>query len=192
MTVNVLGRADAAAPPVPLRTLFAAFLEVSLCAFGGGLVWMRRMVVDKRGWLSDTEFADVLSLCQFMPGPNIASVAVCVGQKLRGPVGAVVSLAGFIVIPWTIGFALGALYLHYAHVGPLQSILRGVSAAAAGMIMAVGLKLLWPHRRRPMALLFAALGFLGLAFAREPLVVVMLVLGPLSIAAARIESRRIA
>lgn len=181
--------ADSAPEPITLAALFVAFLQVSLCAFGGPLVWARRMVVEKRRWLSDGEFADILSFCQFLPGPNVVSIAVCIGAKFRGGAGALAALAGFIVIPWIIGFAAGALYLGYAHIGILQNILRGVSAAAAGLIIGTGFRLLLPHRGRPLALLFAALAFAGLALAKLPLLLVVVVLVPLSIAAAGRESR---
>ena len=176
---------------VSLPALFFAFLEVSLCAIGGGVVWARRTVVERRRWLNDQEFADILSLCQFMPGPNIASITVCVGSKFRGPAGALAALSGFIVIPWTVGFALGALYLQYAHIGFLQNILRGISAAAAGMIIATGIRLLTAQRGRPIAWLFAGLAFAGLAVAKLPLLIVVVVLMPLSIAAAYIGSARV-
>jgi chromate transporter len=176
--------------PVTLPALFTGFLQASLSSFGSGIIWVRRVVVERRGWASEQEFADILSLCQFMPGPNAASVTVCVGQKLRGPAGAFAALSGFIVVPWTIGFALGALYLHYTQIAVLQNILRGVAAAAAGLIIATGIKLLLPHRRRPAAVLFAALGFAGLAFAKLPLLVVVVALAPLSIAVAAFEAGR--
>ena len=176
---------------ITLGALFVGFLTASLCAFGGGLVWVRRMVVEQRRWLSDAEFADVLSLCQFMPGPNGPSLAVCVGAKLRGVAGAVACLAGFIAIPWAIGFTAGALYLQSAEIGVMQSILRGIAAAAAGLIIGTGLKLLMPHRRRPAALLFAGLGFAGLAIVKLPLLAVVLTLAPVSIAVAAFERARL-
>jgi chromate transporter len=173
---------------VTLPELFVTFLKVSLCGFGGPIVWARRFIVERRHWLSDQEFADLLGLCQFLPGPNVASITVCLGSKLRGPAGALAALAGFIVIPWSVGFALGALYLHFADIGPLKGVLRGVSAVGAGLIMATGLRLLKPHRDRPIAVLFAALAFLGLAMARLPLLLVVVALAPLSIAAGRTVS----
>jgi chromate transporter len=182
-----LGEAHSGAR-VTLPALFVTFLKVSLCGFGGPIVWARRFIVEQRHWLSDPEFADLLGLCQFLPGPNVASITVCLGSKLRGPAGALVALAGFIVIPWSVGFALGALFLHFADIGPLQGVLRGVSAVGAGLIMATGLRLLMPHRDRPVALLFAALAFIGLAMAKLPLLVVVVALAPLSIAAARTVS----
>ncbi len=175
---------------VPLVALFLGFLKVSLCGFGGGVVWARRTVVEQRRWLSDEEFADTLSLCQFMPGPNIVGIAVCVGAKLRGGSGAMAALAGFILIPWSIGFTLGALYLRHAYLPVLQNILHGVSAAAAGLLIATGIRLLMPHRARPWALVFAALAFIGMALTKFPLLFVLFGLAPLSIAAASLERAR--
>jgi len=59
--------------------LFVAFLKVSLLGFGGWLVWARRIVVEQRQWVDDQEFAEILTLCQFMPGPNIVGITTCVG-----------------------------------------------------------------------------------------------------------------
>lgn len=175
---------------VALAALFFAFLKVSMLAFGGGLVWARRTVCDERHWLDDEEFADIVSLCQFLPGPNIVGIAVCVGAKLRGGRGALAALGGFTLVPWTVGFALGALYLRHAGLPLLQHILAGVSAAAAGLLIATGFRLLRPYRTRPTALLFAALAFAGMIFAKLPLAVVLLALAPLSIAAAGLERAR--
>jgi chromate transporter len=168
-----------------LGALFGAFLKVSMYGFGGPIVWARRIIVEERGWLGDAEFADILSFCQFLPGPNVVSVTVCIGARFRGPAGALAALAGFILIPWTVGFALGGLLLSYAQAAVLQGILRGIAAAAAGLIIATGIRLLIPHRQRPVALGFAALAFAGLAVLRLPLLVVVLGLVPLSIALAR-------
>ena len=182
--------AENPAPPVSLPALFGGFLKVSLCAFGGGLVWARRLVVDERRWMDDHEFADVLSLTQFLPGPNIVGITVCVGAKLRGGKGALAAVAGFTLIPWTLGFTLGTLYLENTRIAVLQNILGGVSAAAAGLLIATALRLLWPHRDRPLAMVFAALACAGVALTKLPLLLVLLGLTPVSIAAAAIAARR--
>ena len=145
---------------VPLSALFTAFLMVSLCGVGGGggIVWARRVVVEKRRWVTDRDFADIVSLCQFMPGPNIVGIAVCVGAKMRGAVGTIAALCGFLVIPWAIGLSLGLLYLEYAHLPVLRNILGGIAASAVGLLVATGIRLLLPRRRRPAALVFADLG----------------------------------
>jgi chromate transporter len=178
--------------PVSLAALFTAFLLVSLYGVGGGggIVWARRIAVEKRRWISDREFADIVSLCQFMPGPNIVGIAVCVGAKMRGAIGTIAALCGFLVIPWVVGFSLGVLCLEYAHLTVLRNILDGIAAAAAGLLIATGIRLLMPHRRRSAALLFAALAFGLVLLGKLPLLVVLFGLVPLSIAVAGIESAR--
>jgi chromate transporter len=175
------------APRVTLPALFTTFLQISMIGFGGPIVWARRFLVERQRWLDDQEFAEILSLGQFLPGPNVICMTVCVGSKFRGPAGALAAVAGFILIPWTVGFALGALFLHYTQIALMQNIMRGVSAVGAGLIIATGIRLLRPHRSRKTALLFAALAFAGLAFANLPLLPLVLVLVPLSIAAAYFE-----
>jgi chromate transporter len=187
ISVLAEGNSDAR---VTTAALFTEFLKVSLCSFGGGLVWARRSVVDQRHWMSEHEFADTLSLIQFLPGPNVIGIAVCVGAKLRRAAGALAALSGFVVIPCAMGFALGALYLQSAKLPVVQNILGGVSAVAAGLLIATGVKLLMPHLNRPVAVLFAALAFAGIVFTKAPLLVVLLGLAPLSIAVAAVESGR--
>src|SRR6201993_1570720 len=114
---------------VPLRALFTGFLAVSLYGVGGGggIVWARRIAVEKRRWIGDTEFADIVSLCQFMPGPNIVGIAVCVGAKMRGTIGTIAAVCGFLVIPWAVGLSFGLLYLEYAHLTVLGNTLGGIA-----------------------------------------------------------------
>ena len=177
---------------VPLAALFNAFLAVSLGGIGGGsgIVWARRITVEKRRWLSDSEFADIVSLCQVMPGPNIVGIAVCVGAKMRGTIGTIAAVSGFLIIPWTIGLSVGLLFLEYAHLTVFRNILVGIAATAAGLLTATGIRLLLPHRRRPAALVFAALAFGLITFAKVPLLIVLFGLVPLSIAVAGIEKAR--
>ena len=165
------------------RALFFAFLKVSLYGFGGPIVWARRVLIEERRWLSDSDFANILSFCQFLPGKNVVSMTVCIGAKFHGAAGALAALAGFILFPWTLGFAIGVVILSYAQTVLLQGILRGVAATAAGMIIATGIRLLRPHRR-PLALIVTAIAFAGLAAARLPLLIVVVGLVPVSIAIA--------
>jgi chromate transporter len=182
--VRATANEQQSAEHVALAALFVAFLKVSLCSFGGGLVWARRIAVEQRHWITEDEFADILSLCQFMPGPNVVGIAVCVGAKLRGLSGAIAAVCGFVLIPWMVGFTLGLIYLSHTHIAALQHILNGISAAAAGLLIATGIRMLTPHRRRVPALTFAALAVGGMVFTKLPLLAVLFCLTPLSIASA--------
>src|SRR5215471_10961936 len=101
------GKSHAEQASLPM--LFIGFMKVAFCSVGGGsgIVFARRVVVEQRRWIDYREFADILSLCQFLPGPNIVGIAVCVGTRVRGLAGALSCLAGFTVIPVTISFILG-------------------------------------------------------------------------------------
>ena len=72
-------QAEKVAPAVNIGALFTAFLKISLCGVGGGtgIVWARRVAVENRRWVREGEFTDIVSLCQFIPGPNIIGIAVC-------------------------------------------------------------------------------------------------------------------
>jgi chromate transporter len=166
-----------------LGALFCEFLKISLLGFGGGIVLAHRAAVERRRWLSEGEFADALTLCQFMPGPNVVGIAVCVGAKTRGLSGALVAFAGFVLLPGAIGFAFALLYLGQSQIPLVQNILRGIAPAAAGLMIGTGLRLLKPHRHDPRTILFAALAFTGLAIVKFPLLLVLLTLAPLSVAA---------
>lgn len=185
-------RAPKPIEPVSLPAIFVAFLAVSLCGIGGGggLVWSRRLAVEKHRWISEQEFADIVSLCQFMPGPNIVGIAVCIGAKTRGAIGTIAALSGFLVIPWGVGLSIGTLFLEYAHLAVLRHILAGIASAAAGLLIATGIRLLMPQRRRPAALLFAGLAFGLMTLSKLPLLAILFGLLPLSTVVAGIETAR--
>ncbi|MGH8852058.1 MAG: chromate transporter, partial [Casimicrobiaceae bacterium] len=69
------------ARPAPSRRgLFLGFLIVGVQGFGGVMPFARRMLVEQRRWLGEREFIEVLSLAQFLPGPNIVNVSIIVGS----------------------------------------------------------------------------------------------------------------
>jgi len=175
---------------VTLGALFLAFTKIGLCGISSLLAWTRRVIVDEKHWMNEAEFAETLSVCQFLPGPEISNISIYVGSKFRGPVGATVAFLGLTAAPLAVGLVLGILYLRYPHLPVIQNILGGISAAAAGMLIATGIKMLMPHRRRPAALFFALLAFAGIIFVKLPLLAVLAGLVPLSIAVAGVMSRR--
>src|SRR5262245_30236822 len=90
---------DSAADAPTLPDLFLAFVAVSLSGFGGTLPWAYRMVVEKRRWMTATEFSEVFSLCQFLPGANVVNFSVVFGSRARGVPGALVCFSGLVGAP---------------------------------------------------------------------------------------------
>src|SRR5215207_4175949 len=167
-----------------LVQLFLAFAGISAIGFGGVLPWARRMLVEQRRWMTPDEFNEVLSLSQFLPGGNIINMAVVVGQRYRGAPGSIVAVCGLLAAPTVIVIVLASLYGRYGQFEAVHSGLDGVTAAAAGLILAMAAKMATPVFRRGagIAPAFAILTFAGVALLQLPLVAVLLVIGPISIA----------
>lgn len=163
--------------------LARGFCGIGLMGFGGVLPWARRMVVEQRSWLSAAEFTDLLALCQFLPGPNIVNFSVALGARFQGVRGAVSALAGLLAAPCAIVVALGALYARYGGLPPVRRAFIGLSAAAAGLVVANAIKIAWPLRARLRPVLVAVTAFAALTVLRLPLLPSLLVLAPLSILA---------
>ena len=181
-------RHSPADPPASLqpttRELFAGFLVVGLSGFGGVLSFARRMLVERRRWLSEREFIEVLSLSQFLPGPNIVNVSIVIGRRFRGPAGALAASTGLMLMPLVIILLLASLFGRFADVAAVRGATNGVSAAAAGLMLAIALKMARPIRRSAWQVAIAATVFAGIGIARLPLLWVLAAVAPLSIAIA--------
>jgi chromate transporter len=170
----------------PLAALFRAFLGVSLSGFGGALPWARRMIVERKRWMTTEEFNETFALSQFLPGPNTVNFAVVFGARFGGAAGAVLAFLGLMVPPLTIVTGLAFLYERYGDIATLSHVLAGVAAAAAGLMVTLVLKMAGPLflKRWNSAPVVAILAFIGVAVMHYPLPYVFLVLAPVSVALA--------
>jgi chromate transporter len=177
-----LAEPDPLKAPVPTsREMFFGFLMLGIIAFGGVLPLAHRMLVDQRRWLSNEEFAELLGLCQFLPGGNIINLAVAIGMKFRGPSGAFAALMGLISAPTVIVVLLGMVYDHFQHDTNVRNLFAGFAAAAAGLLISMAIKIGWPLRKRWPLALVALVCFAAIALLRLPLLPTMLALTPVSI-----------
>jgi chromate transporter len=173
------------ARPANLAALFVSFLTIGSTSFGGGLTgWIRRELVERRGWLDDQQFLSCYALCQIVPGATNVNLAVLVGTQLRGVAGAVVAFAGLLLMPLAILLVLGSVYFA-AHGAPggrlLNAALTGAGAAAIGFNIATGIQLARHNVRRMGPVLIAAAVIVGIGFLRIPLLKVLLVMLPASL-----------
>ena len=171
------------APAPGLRQLFTGMLMVALSAFGGGLsAWSQRIIVEQRRWMSNEEFLTGLTVARLFPGPNQINMAVYVGTFFRGLPGALAALAGMLLVPFTLLMVVWLLYFEFHTLPALDRVLAGVVAAAAGMALSMGFKILDQYWKDPMALLLAAVTFVLMTFFHVRLVPLVLVAGPLAMA----------
>jgi chromate transporter len=169
------------------QALFLAFLRMAVSSFGGTLPWAHRVLVVEKRWLGEREFIEALSLCQFLPGPNVVNLSIVVGQRFQGIPGALTAFAGLLVAPFLIVLGLGVLYARYGQAPEIDRILAGISAAAAGLVWAMGIQMARSFARVPRAIVVLALAFLAVGVFQWPILLVLLVIAPLSIAAAWVQ-----
>jgi len=178
--------ARAPSPPAQpsLLELFGAFAGVSVAAFGGALPWSRRMIVERKRWMTNDEFNETFALSQFLPGPNTINFSVVFGQRFGGALGAAMALAGLIGPPLLIVTVLGVLYERYGDIDTLGHILAGIASAAAGLLIASVAKMTVPMflRRWNSGPVIAILAFIGVAIIGWPLPLLFIGLAPISIA----------
>jgi len=166
--------------------LFKVFSHMAMQGFGGVLPFAYRHLVERTQWLSAAEFGQLLSIAQLLPGPTICNLSVMVGQRYAGVAGGFSALAGLLLGPFFIVIALGAAYQGLAHHPLFVNAMRGMAAAASGLILATALKLaagmlrgtgLRARRAVQIALLAAA--FVGLGVAKVGLITVVATLVPI-------------
>ncbi len=175
-----------------LSGLFAAFFTIALSGFGGTLPFARRVLVDRKAWLTPEDFTETLSLCQTLPGPNIVNMSIVVGARHHGWRGSIAAFAGLVGTPVLVVIGLGALYSRFGGLPDVRAALTGLGAAASGLVAATAARMAEPLlKSRPwIAAPFIAAAFGAVALLRAPLPFVLLALGPVSIAAAWLWRRR--
>lgn len=159
--------------PTAALSVFLVFLRLGLTSFGGPAAhigYFRDEFVQRRRWLDDAVFADLVTLCQFLPGPASSQLGFAIGLRRAGWPGALAAFLGF-TLPSALlmfGFAFGAASLS----GPLwQGVLHGLKLAAVAIVAQAVLGMarsLCPDRERAgiaaLAVLLLALlpGSLGM------------------------------
>jgi chromate transporter len=116
--------------------VFWAFLALGLTSFGGPVAhlgYFRTAFVERRQWLSEQAYADLVALCQFLPGPASSQVGFALGLMRAGPWGAAMAWLAF-TLPSAIVlvlFALGAAVLD----GPVAcGIIHGLKVVAVAIV----------------------------------------------------------
>jgi chromate transporter len=170
--------------PVPapsLAELFLGMLQVALLAFGGGLsAWSQRIVVEQRRWMTDQEFLTGLTIARLLPGPNQINMAVYVGLFSRGLLGGIAALAGMLLVPFSLLMLVGVIYFQVHLLPSVDRVLAGVVAAAAGMALSMGFKILDDYWHDPFALVLAAGSFAAMTWFHVSIMPLVLIVGPLA------------
>src|SRR5881394_2626225 len=144
---------DAAAAETPemptaagyaLWQLVRYMLGLGTWGFGGPVAlvgYMYRDLVEKRGWISENDYKEGLTLAQLMPGPLAAQLAIYLGYVHYRLLGATLAGLAFVLPSFLMVVALGAVYTNYGGITWMQAVFYGVGAAVIGIIAMSAYKL---------------------------------------------------
>ena len=129
------GETAAKAAAVSVWEIFLEFLIIGATSFGGVVPYLRGSLVTKRQWIDDKEFVEMLSISQSLPGLNATNMAVLVGEKLRGVMGSIAGIIAICLPGGLLMFAAGIFYHYHGDHTFITAALKGVAAAAVGLIL---------------------------------------------------------
>jgi chromate transporter len=137
--------------PVSLWTVASEWTRIGITGVGGPpahIALLRRLVVDRYGWMDAREFEDANAACGLLPGPASTQLAIFCAYRVGGPAGAIIGGLGFIVPAVVMILALSVLFL--ASAPPKWALGAGAGAGAAVAAVAVNaaLTLLGPSFQR--------------------------------------------
>ncbi|MDA8109353.1 MAG: chromate transporter [Betaproteobacteria bacterium] len=131
-------------PSYSLWQLVAYAVKLGALGFGGPVAlvgYMHRDLVERRGWISEADYREGMTLAQLMPGPLAAQLAIYLGFVHFRILGATLVGVAFVLPSFLMVVALGAAYVVYGGLAWMQSVFYGVGAAVIGIIAVSAWKL---------------------------------------------------
>ena len=125
--------------------LFLSFLQIGLFSVGGGyaaIPLVQSLIVERQGWITMTEFTNLITIAEMTPGPIAVNSATFVGIKIAGIPGALAATFGCILPSCIIVTVIAKLYLKYRSMEVLQGVLGSLRPAVVAMIAAAGISIL--------------------------------------------------
>ena len=127
-----------------LQLLFS-FMQVGLFSIGGGyaaIPLIQYQAVDLHGWLSMSEFTDLITIAEMTPGPIAVNSATFVGTRMAGVWGAVVATLGCVLPSMLLVSVLAYVYYRFRQVSALQNVLASLRPVVVALIASAGLSIL--------------------------------------------------
>jgi chromate transporter len=166
--------------------IFLTFLTIGAISFGGGVVaYLRNSLVKQKKWFDDVEFLEITSISNTLPGLNATNVAILAGDRLAGWLGATAALVGMCIPAFVFMTAAGMVYSEQ-HVRPIaNAALRGVAAAATGLLAATWFQIGKKSLRGVYDAIFVVAAILGITYFKIGVLYTLLIVGALAIFAYR-------
>lgn len=142
--------------------LFMLFMKIGLFTFGGGYAMIsliRREFIEKRKWVTATEFTDMIAISESTPGPLAINSATYVGYKIGGFWGALLSTVGVVIPSFVIIYVISLFLEQFLELAAVAAAFKGIQVAVAFLILSAGVKMFKEMDKTPITVIMAVLVF---------------------------------
>lgn len=131
-----------------LLSLFVSYLKIGFFGFGGGYAMLSLIhseVVVHNGWITNSEFTDIVAISQMTPGPIAINSATYIGYEVAGIFGSVVATTAVCLPALTLMMLITHFFLRLQHNRYVRGVVMGMRPVVVGMIASAALLLILPH-----------------------------------------------
>lgn len=128
-----------------LFELFLCFFKIGLFTFGGGYAMVsviHRDVVERKKWISDEEYMDVIAIAESTPGPIAINTSTYVGYKVGGVLGSIFATLGMVLPSFIIIFAISFIWETFLSYKYVSYAFMGINVCVAYLILSASIKMI--------------------------------------------------
>lgn len=157
--------------------IFISFFKIGCFSFGGGyamILMMQKEISEKRGWITEEEFLDYLSIAQSSPGPMAINAAILIGYSQKRFWGGMVGFLGAVLPSFIILLTVAIFFKNIYHLEPVKRIFLGIRPAVVALILYPVFQFSKNITRKEYPLLIVVA--IGIYFGLSPIVFILLAL----------------
>ena len=173
--------------------LFWTFVKVSAFTIGGGMAMVavvRDILVEKRKWMTDDGFMDILAISQTLPGLMAVNTAIFIGYRLLGTKGSIIATLGSVLPPFVIILAIAMVFSGYQDNEIVMAAFKGIRPAVVALIAVPTIKMALRQKWNWIYGILAIATMLLIALLKVSPIYIILVVGTIAAAVAKYREGR--
>ena len=139
-----------------LLDLFYTFFKIGLFTFGGGYAMIsqiKEVIVEKKGWITDDELLQIITIAESTPGPIAINMATFIGYKQGKVIGSTLATLGVVLPSFTIIFIISLFLKQFMEIKYVQYAFAGINSAVAFLIVKTGFTMLKKIEKKPLPII---------------------------------------
>lgn len=173
--------------------IFTCFAKIGAFTIGGGYAMIpiiQKEIVDKRQWMDEEEFLDVLAISQSAPGILVVNISIFLGYKVKGVKGSIVATLGSVLPSFTIILLIAMFFTNYQHDPTVMKIFKGIRPAVVALIAVPMINMAKKSKLNFYTGSLAVFTALAIAFLKISPIYILLITGVVFISIIKIREKR--